>query len=77
MVKDVLEYIARNLVDEPDAVEVTVEETDRTVVLRLLVAPEDRGKVIGRHGRTVRAIRDVVRAAGTKAGVNTRVEIVE
>jgi uncharacterized protein len=75
--KEVLEYIVRSLVDDPDAVQVTVEGDDRTITLRLTVAPDDKGKVIGRHGRTVRAIRDVVRAAGTKSGVNTRVEILE
>jgi uncharacterized protein len=76
-VKEVLEYIARNLVDDPDAVQVTEEETGDTVVLRLTVAPEDMGKVIGRGGRTARAIRDVVRAAGTRSGLTTVVEIVE
>jgi predicted RNA-binding protein YlqC (UPF0109 family) len=77
VVKDVLEYIVRHLVDDPDAVQVTeVEEGDR-VVLRLTVAPEDRGKVIGRHGRTVRAIRDVVRAAGTGSEMMTQVELEE
>jgi predicted RNA-binding protein YlqC (UPF0109 family) len=75
-VREVLEYIARNLVDDPDAVEVTESETDGTVVLRLSVAPDDVGKIIGRRGRTARAIRDVVRAASTRSGVNTVVEIV-
>ena len=74
--REVLEYIARNLVDDPDAVEVTESETDGTVVLRLSVAPDDVGKIIGRRGRTARAIRDVVRAASTRSGVNTAVEIV-
>lgn len=77
MVKDVLEYIARSLVDEPDAVQVTEEASgESSVVLRLTVAEGDVGKVIGRGGRTVRAIRDVVRAAGTKDGVTASVEIV-
>jgi predicted RNA-binding protein YlqC (UPF0109 family) len=75
-VREVLEYIARNLVDDPDSVSVTETKGDGPVVLRLSVAPEDMGKVIGRQGRTARAIRDVVRAAGTKAGVSTVVEIV-
>ena len=75
--KDVLEYIARNLVDEPDAVRVTEERTTSSVILKLSVASEDMGKVIGKGGRTARAIRDVVRAAGTKAGVSTVVEIIE
>ncbi|TML00436.1 MAG: KH domain-containing protein [Actinobacteria bacterium] len=75
-VKEVLEYIARNLVDDPDAVSVTETTGEGSVVLRLSVAAEDMGKVIGRQGRTARAIRDVMRAAGTKAGVATVVEIV-
>lgn len=75
--KDVLEYIARSLVDDPDAVRVTEEEAGDTLILRLSVAPEDMGKVIGRGGRTARAIRDVVRAAGTRSGLSAVVEIVE
>ncbi len=74
--KDVLEYIARNLVDEPDAVQVSETESEGVVTLRLSVAPDDVGKIIGRHGRMARAIRDVMRAAGTRAGVTTLVEIV-
>jgi predicted RNA-binding protein YlqC (UPF0109 family) len=76
-VKDVLEYVARNLVDDPDAVEVTVVEGERSMILQLRVAPDDMGKVIGKGGRTARAIRSVVRAAGTRQGVSTLVEIVE
>jgi predicted RNA-binding protein YlqC (UPF0109 family) len=76
-VKDVLEYIARNLVDEPDAVRITEEQTGSSVILRLSVASGDMGKIIGKGGRTARAIRDVLRAAGTRAGVSTVVEIVE
>ncbi len=75
-VKEVLEYIAKNLVDEPDAVRVTEVEDGDTVSLKLAVADDDVGKVIGRRGRTARAIRDMVRAAGVKAGVNASVEIV-
>jgi predicted RNA-binding protein YlqC (UPF0109 family) len=75
-VREVLEYIARSLVDDPEAVQVTEEESEGGVVLRLTVAPGDVGKVIGRGGRTARAIRDVVRAAGTRAGVSATVEIV-
>lgn len=79
MVKDVLEYIVRNLVDDPDAVTVTVHEGEGegTTILRLTVAADDVGKIIGRGGRTVRAIRDVVRAAGTKDGVMALVELEE
>ena len=74
--KEVLEYIARNLVDDPDAVEVTKVEGEGSLILRLTVAAEDMGKVIGRGGRTARAIRDVMRVAGTKAGLAMVVEIV-
>jgi uncharacterized protein len=76
-VKDVLEYVARAIVDEPDAVEVTEVEGERSVILQLRVAPDDMGKVIGKRGRTVRAIRSVLRAAGSREGVNPLVEIVE
>jgi predicted RNA-binding protein YlqC (UPF0109 family) len=74
--KEVLDYIARNLVDDPEAVQIEVIESGESVTLRLTVAAEDMGKIIGRRGRTARAIRDVIRAAGTKAGVNAMVEIV-
>ncbi len=73
--KDVLEYIARSLVEDPDAVEVTEEEDDRGVILYLRVASEDMGKVIGKRGRMARAIRSVVRAAGSRQGVSTLVDI--
>ena len=75
--KDVVEYIARALVDDPDAVEVTAVEGDRSLILQLRVAQEDMGKVIGKRGRIARAIRSVVRAAGSRQGVSTLVEIVE
>jgi predicted RNA-binding protein YlqC (UPF0109 family) len=76
-VKEVLEYLARALVDEPDAVEVTQVDGERSTTLQLKVAPDDMGKVIGKRGRTVKALRSVVRAAGTTRGVNTMVEIVD
>jgi predicted RNA-binding protein YlqC (UPF0109 family) len=76
-VKDVLEYVARALVDDPDAVEVTEVAGERSVILQLKVAPDDMGKVIGKRGRTVKAIRSLVRAAGARQGVTPLVEIVE
>jgi predicted RNA-binding protein YlqC (UPF0109 family) len=76
-VKELLEYLARELVDDPDAVEVTGSEDERGLLLRLRVGPDDMGKVIGKGGRTARAIRTVVRAAGTRSGVHASVEIVE
>jgi predicted RNA-binding protein YlqC (UPF0109 family) len=76
-VKDVLEYVARALVEDPDAVEVTAVEGERALILQLRVAPDDMGKVIGKRGRIARAIRSVVRAAATRRGVTALVEIVE
>ena len=75
--KELLEFLARELVDEPDQVEVTETEDDRGLLLSLRVAPDDMGKVIGRGGRTARALRAIVRAAGTRAGVHAAVEIVD
>lgn len=75
--KEVLEYVARAIVDEPDAVEVSEVEGERSVILELRVAPNDMGKVIGKRGRTVRAIRSLVRAAGSREGLTPLVEIVE
>ncbi|MGH2674204.1 MAG: KH domain-containing protein [Actinomycetota bacterium] len=75
--KEVLEYVAQALVDEPDAVEVTEVTGERSVILQLRVAPDDMGKVIGKRGRTVKALRSIVRAGGSRQGVTTLVEIVE
>jgi predicted RNA-binding protein YlqC (UPF0109 family) len=77
VVREVLEFIARNLVDDPDAVEVNEVASEGGILLQLRVARDDMGKVIGRGGRTARAIRAVVRAAGTKHGVAASVEILE
>lgn len=73
--KEILEFIARNLVDTPDAVRVTEERDDGVLVLRLEVDPDDVGKVIGRGGRIARAIRSVMRAAAVKSGTTVTVEI--
>ena len=69
--KELLEFLARELVDDPDAVEVTESSDDRGVLLTLRVAPDDMGKVIGRGGRTARAIRAVVRASATRQGIHS------
>jgi len=76
-VKELVEFLARELVDDPDAVEVTESPGDRGTLLTLRVAPEDMGKVIGRAGRTARAIRTVVRAAATRQGTNVQVDIAD
>jgi uncharacterized protein len=76
--RDLLEFIARELVDEPDAVRVEEVKDARGVLLTLRVAPDDMGKVIGRGGRTARAIRSVVKAGGLRAGIHhVGVEIVD
>ncbi len=67
--------LARSLVEEPDAVEVSGTETDSRVDLELRVAQEDMGKIIGRQGRTIRAIRTVVKAASVKLGKRVSVEV--
>ena len=73
--KDLLLYIARNLVDDPDAVTVTEVQGDQELTLELRVAPEDMGKVIGKHGKIAKAIRLVMKAAAGGAGKHVDVEI--
>jgi uncharacterized protein len=76
--KELLEYLARALVADPEAVEVEqFEEDDGTVVLELSVADDDYGKVIGRGGRTAAALRTVVRAAAVKENRRVLVDIVD
>jgi uncharacterized protein len=74
---DLVEFLARGLVDDPDSVRVETVERDGELVLQLHVAPEDVGKVIGRHGRMVRALRTVLRAAGVREDRRVLLEIVE
>jgi predicted RNA-binding protein YlqC (UPF0109 family) len=76
-VKELLEYIAKALVDKPDAVEVTVVEGEKSSILQLKVDPEDVGKVIGKQGRIAKAIRTVVRASAVKEGKKAIVEIID
>lgn len=72
-----VEAIAKSLVDDPDSVVVTSEENKQTITISLKVAPDDMGKVIGRQGRIARALRTVVRAAATKEKKKVTVEIVQ
>jgi uncharacterized protein len=77
-VKDLLEYFARALVDSPDQVSVeSFEEDDGTIVLELHVADDDVGKVIGRNGRTVNALRTVIRAAAVRHERRVLVDVVD
>jgi len=77
-VKELLEYLAREIVDDPDAVEVTETTDDRGLLLTLRVAQDDMGKVIGRGGRTARSIRTVMKAAAVRADIgHVHVEIAD
>ncbi len=73
--EELMLILARSLVSEPDRVEVSATETDSRVDLELRVAPDDIGKIIGRQGRTIRAIRTVAKAASVKLGKRVRVEV--
>ena len=73
--KELVETIAKALVDSPDEVVVTESETEREIVLQLHVAQEDKGKVIGKQGRIAKAIRSVVKAAASKCDKKVKVEI--
>ena len=75
--RSVLDYIARSLAGEPDAVVVETDQTSRGLRFRIHVAPGDRGRMIGRRGRVAQAIRTVVRVAGSREGVDTNVDFVD
>ncbi len=75
--KDLIEYIAKSLVDRPESVEVKDTEGEKTTIIELRVAQEDLGKVIGKQGRTARAMRTILNAAGTKIGKRCVLEILE
>ena len=77
MIAELLEYVARQLVDEPDAVRVDQVDENDELVLRLYVADADRGKVIGRQGRIARALRAIVRASAAREQRRVRLEIVD
>ena len=75
--KELLTYIAQNLVDHPEAVSVTEHAGEDETVLELRVAPEDMGKVIGRQGRIAKEIRVLVRSLAQRSGKRVSVEIVD
>ena len=75
--KDLIEYIAKALVDKPEEVEVKEIEGEQTSVIELKVAKEDLGKVIGKQGRTARAMRTILSAASTKINKRSVLEIIE
>ena len=74
---ELVEYIAKSLVDNPDQVTVNEVEGSQSLIIELKVAPEDMGKVIGKQGRIAKAIRTVVKAAATKENKRVIVEIIQ
>jgi predicted RNA-binding protein YlqC (UPF0109 family) len=77
MEKDLIEYIAKSLVDNPGKVAVNIVEGEKSTILELQVAPDDIGKVIGKHGRIAKAMRTVLLAATAKTGKHTVLEILD
>ena len=75
--KELVEFIAKSIASEPDEVRVTEEEDeDGRIIVRLEVAPDDKGKVIGRQGRVAQSIRQLIRVAAVKQGTRATLEIV-
>lgn len=73
--KDLVEYVTRALVDQPDAVQVTVVEGERSTILELRVAPDDVGRVIGKSGRIAKAVRTLINATAVRGGRHVVLEI--
>ncbi len=74
--KELVEFIARSIASQPDDVKVTEETSNGRVILRLEVAPEDKGKVIGRQGKVAQSMRALLRVAAVKQGTRAILEIV-
>ncbi len=77
MVKELVEYIARSLVDDPEGVSVNTIEGEKSTILELRVSEGDVGKVIGKHGRIAKAVRTILSAAATKTGKRVVLEILD
>ncbi|MFN2283974.1 MAG: KH domain-containing protein [Anaerolineae bacterium] len=75
-VKDLVEYMTKALADEPDAVNLSEIEGETSIMLELRVAPDDMGRMIGREGRTINAMRSLARVLGAKMGKKVTLEIV-
>ncbi|MCQ2604623.1 MAG: KH domain-containing protein [Spirochaetia bacterium] len=77
MEKDLVEYIAKSLVDDPENVSVNIIEGEKSTILELRVSQDDIGKVIGKHGRIAKAVRTVLSAAASKSGKRVVLEILD
>ena len=75
--QELIAHIAKSLVDHPEEVKVSKSVTDDTITLELAVAPDDLGKVIGKQGRTARAMRSILSATAAKEDMRSRLDIVE
>jgi hypothetical protein len=74
--KELVEYIAKSIVNAPDQVEVTEETTEQGIILKLKVADDDKGRVIGKQGRIAEAMRTLIRVKAAKAGTRATLEII-
>jgi predicted RNA-binding protein YlqC (UPF0109 family) len=74
--KDLLEYIIKAIVTEPDAVKITEENSEEGLLIKLEVAPDDKGRVIGRQGRVAQALRTLLRVKAAKQDTRVRLEII-
>jgi predicted RNA-binding protein YlqC (UPF0109 family) len=74
--KELVEYIAKSIVNAPDAVEVTEETSEEGTTLKLTVAEDDKGRVIGKQGRVAQAMRTLIRVKAAKAGTRVTLEII-
>lgn len=77
MEKELVEFVAKSLVDKPDEVQVSLIEGEKSTILELRVAQDDIGKVIGKHGRIAKAVRTILSAAATKTGKRIVLEILD
>lgn len=77
MEKDLVEYVAKSLVDDPSQVVVNMIEGEKSTILELKVAPDDIGKVIGKHGRIAKAVRTILSASATRTGKRIVLEILD
>lgn len=75
--KELVEYIVKSIVDKPENVDISIEDSDSGKLIKIKVDESDKGRVIGKQGKIIKAIRQVVSASSAKTGSRSRVEIVE
>ncbi len=75
--KEFVAYLIKNLVDQPDAVNVNIVNRERGMIVEVKVSPEDVGKIVGRQGRTIKALRMIAMTVGARVGQRVRLEVVQ